>query len=115
MAPDMHAPAEYLKQPGVFATTETARSDPPMMAPLGWNGEFGPKSTTNPMFLPVLFHWTVVPTLTQTRELPLAPGIEGVAEAALAVRFTSISHGADVEPQVFAATHSSSGFASVQA
>ena len=52
----------------------------------------GPKSTTKPMSLPVLFHWTVVPGLMQKRELPLAFGMLGVAEAALAVRFTSTEH-----------------------
>jgi hypothetical protein len=67
------------------------------------------------MLLPVLFHWTVVPAFTQKSEFPLAFGMEGVDEAALAVRFTSTSHGVDAEPQVLAATHSSSGFASVQA
>jgi hypothetical protein len=57
------------------------------------------------MSLPVLFHWTVVPGLMQKRESPLALGMLGVADAALAVRFTSTEHGLDAEPQVFAAVH----------
>jgi hypothetical protein len=57
------------------------------------------------MSLPVLFHWTVVPGFIQKRELPLAFGMLGVDEAALAVRFTSTAHGVDAEPQVFAAVH----------
>jgi hypothetical protein len=57
------------------------------------------------MSLPVLFHWTVVPGFMQKRELPLAFGMLGVAEAALAERFTSTAHGLDAEPQVFSAVH----------
>jgi hypothetical protein len=57
------------------------------------------------MSLPVLFHWTVVPGFMQKRELPLALGMPGVDEAALAVRLTSTAHGEDVEPQVFSAVH----------
>jgi hypothetical protein len=37
--------------------------------------------------------------------LPLAFGMLGVDEAALAVRFTSTAHGVDAEPQVFSAVH----------
>jgi hypothetical protein len=51
----------------------------------------------------------------QKAELLLALGIEGVAEAALDVRFTSTAHGVDAEPQAFAAMHSCAGFASEQA
>jgi hypothetical protein len=46
-------------------------------------------STTKPIFLPVLFHCTVVPTFTQKSELLLAFGMSGVDEAALDVRFTN--------------------------
>jgi hypothetical protein len=55
------------------------------------------------MSLPVLFHSTLVPTLMQKRELPLAFGMLGVAEAALAVRLTSTEH--PVELQVFWSVH----------
>ena len=115
MAPDIQAPAEYLKHPGRLATTVIARSVPPMMAPEGSNGDEGPKSTTKPMFLPVLFHSTVVPALMQKRELPLALGMLGVEDAAFEVRLTSTAHGVDGEPQVFAALHSCAGLAFVQA
>src|SRR5271168_1208347 len=115
MAPDMQAPAEYLWHPGFLATTETVRSVPPIMAPPGSNGEAVPRSTTKPMFLPVLFHCTVVPTFTQKSELPLAFGISGVDEAAFAVRFTSTPHGVDAEPQVLAAVHNCAGFGCEQA
>jgi hypothetical protein len=57
------------------------------------------------MSLPVLFHWTVVPDFMQKRELPLAFGMLGVDEAALAVRLTSTAHGEDAEPQVLAPLH----------
>jgi hypothetical protein len=55
------------------------------------------------MSLPVLFHSTLVPALIQKRELPLAFGMLGVAEAALAVRRTSTEH--PVELQVFWSVH----------
>ena len=86
-----------------------------MMVPEGSNGVAVPKSTTKPTFLLLLFHCTVVPTFTQKRALLFAPVMEGVAEAALAVRFTSTEHGAPPEPQVVASTHSSCGFASLHA
>src|SRR5215469_14832422 len=76
-----------------------------MMAEGGSNGDDGPKSTTKPMSLPVLFHVIVVPGLTQTRALPLAFGVLAVAEAALAVRRTSIEQGSEAEPQVFSPVH----------
>jgi hypothetical protein len=57
------------------------------------------------MSLPVLFHWTLVPGLMQKRELPLAFGMLGVDEAALAVRLTSTAHGVEAEPQVFSGVH----------
>jgi hypothetical protein len=41
----------------------------------------------------------------QKRELPLAFGMLGVDEAALAVRLTSTAHGVEAEPQVFSAVH----------
>src|ERR1700722_628781 len=115
MAPNMQAPAEYLKHPGRLATTVIARSVPPMMAPAGSNGDVGPKSTTKPMFFIVLFHCTEVPALMQKRELLLAPGMLGVDEAAFALRLTSTAHGVEAEPQVLAALHSCAGLASVQA
>jgi hypothetical protein len=85
------------------------------MAPPGSNGDVVLMSTTKPIFLPVLFHCTVVPAFTQKRELLLAFGMSGVDEAALAVRFTSTEHGEEVEPHVLAALHDSAGFASEQA
>jgi hypothetical protein len=51
----------------------------------------------------------------QNVEFPLAPGMLGVAEAALAVRFTSTEHGVEVDPQVLAGVHSEAGSASEQA
>ena len=85
------------------------------MAPAGSNGDAGPRSTTKPMSLPVLFHRTVVPALTQKRALLLAFGMPGVDEAAFAVLFTSTEHGVEGEPHVFASLHNSAGFASEQA
>ena len=82
------------------------------MAPSGVNGDVAPRSTRKPTFLPVLFHSTVVPALTQKSELLLAPGIPGVDEAPLPVRFMSTLHGVDVEPQVLATLHICAGFAS---
>src|SRR5260221_13891691 len=103
MAPDLHAPAEYLRHPALLATTETERSDPPMMVPAGSNGDEAPGSTTKPLFLSVLIHFTVVPTFTQKREFPLAFGMLGVADAASAARFTSTVQGVEADPQVLAA------------
>jgi hypothetical protein len=74
-----------------------------------------PTSTTKPIFLPVLFHWTVVPAFTQKSELLLAFGMSGVDEAALEVRFTSTEHGEEAEPHVFVALHNCAGFASEHA
>src|SRR5258707_364355 len=54
IAPDRQAPAEYLKHPGLFAATETERSEPPMMAPAGSNGDDGPRSTKKPFSFSVL-------------------------------------------------------------
>ena len=76
-----------------------------MMAPPGSNGDVELMSTTKPIFLPVLFHCTVVPTFTQKSELLFAFGMSGVDEAALDVRFTSTGHGEEAEPQVLAAVH----------
>jgi len=85
------------------------------MAPPGSNGDVEVMSTTKPIFLPVLFHWTVVPTFTQ-KSAPFLPfGMLGVDEAASAVRLTSTEHGAEAEPQVLAAVQSCAGFASEQA
>src|SRR5271170_3202226 len=85
------------------------------MAPPGSNGEVVPGSTTKPMFLLVLFHVTVVPAFTQKRELLLAPGMPGVEEAPLAVRFTSTSHGVEADPHVLLALQSCAGFGSEHA
>ena len=110
----MQAPAEYLKHPGVFATTETERSEPPIMALAGSKGDEEPTSTTKPMSLPVLFHVTVVPTFTQKRALLLPFGMLGVDDAPSAVRFTSTEQGVDADPQVLLALHSCVGFGSEQ-
>src|SRR5208283_332969 len=115
MAPDTQAPAEYLKHPGRLATTVLARSEPPMIAPAGSNGEVSLGSTTNPTFLLVLFQMTVVPTFTQKVELPLAPGMLGVAEAESAVRFTSTTQGVVADPQVLAGVHIEAGLGSEHA
>jgi hypothetical protein len=68
---------------------------------------------TKPTFLLELFHSTDVPAFRQKSELPFAFGMLGVAEAALAVRFTSTLHGLEAEPQVLAAVHSCAGFGCV--
>src|SRR5208283_625714 len=98
-----------------FATTDFSRSDPPMMAPSGSNGEASLTSTRNPTFLLLLFQTTVVPTLTQKVELPFAPGMLGVADAESAVRFTSTTQGVVADPQVLAGVHIAAGFGSEQA
>jgi hypothetical protein len=115
VAPDRQAPAEYLKHPVLFATTETERSEPPMMAPDGSNGDEGPTSTTKPLSFSVLFQVTFVPTFTQKREFPLAFGMLGVADAESDVRFTSTVQGVEADPHVLAAVHCCTGFASMQA
>src|SRR5215472_13287538 len=109
MAPDMHAPVEYLKQPGVLATTVTDRSEPPMTVPGGSNGDDVPKSITNPVFLDSLCHVTLVPALTQNNALSLASGMLAFAAAESAVRFTSTVHEVDDEPQVLFTPHIFSG------
>jgi len=81
MAPETQAPAEYLKHPSFLATTETGRSEPPMMDLAGSNGEEGPKSTTKPVFLDVLFQVIVVPTFTQKSAFALDFGMLGMAAA----------------------------------
>jgi hypothetical protein len=68
-----------------------------------------------PIFLPVLFHVTVVPAFTQKSALLLAPGMLGVEEAPLAVRFTSTSHGVEADPHVLLELQSCAGFASEHA
>ena len=115
IAPERQAPAEYLIHPGRFATTETERSDPPMMAPAGSNGDAVPASTTKPISLPVLIHVTVVPTFTQKSEFPLAFGMLGVEDVEFAVRFTSTMQGVGADPHVLAAVHNCAGFGSEHA
>src|SRR5450631_1282703 len=114
MAPDLHAPAEYFKHPVRLATTETERSDPPMMVPDGSNGDEAPGSTTKPLPLSVVTHFSVVPALTQKSEFPFAFGMLGVADAASAVLFTSTVQGVEADPQVLAAVHICAGFDSAQ-
>jgi hypothetical protein len=86
-----------------------------MMAPAGSNGDDGPTSTTKPLSFSVLIHFTVVPTFTQKRELPLAFGMLGVADAESAVRLTSTVQGLEADPQVLAVVHSCAGFGPEQA
>src|SRR5215471_15289107 len=113
MAPETQAPAENLKHPGLFATTETGRSEPPMMVP--WpNGEEAPKSRTKPTFLDTLLKVTFVPTLTQNGALSLASGMLAVTEAALAVRLMSTTQGSEADPHVVLALHIPCGFDSEQ-
>ena len=69
------------------------------------NGEFGPKSKTNPVFLDSLFQLSFVPAATQKGWFPFALGMLGVADASDAVRLTSTVHGVEAEPHVFAAVH----------
>jgi hypothetical protein len=76
-----------------------------VIAPVGSNGEDGPRSMIKPMSFWVLFHITVVPGLTQNRELPFAFGMLGVEDAAFAVRFTSTMHGLEGDPHVWANVH----------
>jgi len=86
-----------------------------MIAPGGSNGEEGPKSTTNPVSLDELTHFTSVPAWTQKRAFALAFGILGVEEAELLPRrLISIVHGVEAEPQVFPGLHIFSGFGSAQ-
>ena len=115
MAPATQAPTEYLKHPGLFATTETERSEPPMIAPSGVsNGEEAPKSRTKPVFLDELCQVTVVPTFTQNGAFALASAVLGVTEADSLVRLTSATHGAEVDPHVVLALHILPGFVSEQ-
>lgn len=115
MLPDVQAPAEYLKQPGLFAATEMDRSEPPMIDPGRSKGEEAPKSKTKPVSLDELCHSTVVPVRTQTRAFSLAPGIFGlVAAELLPLRLTSITQGAESDPQVLLAVHIAAGFGSEQ-
>jgi hypothetical protein len=87
-----------------------------MIVPSGTsNGEDGPKSSTKPVFLDVLCHVTVVPTLTQKGALPLASGILGVADAELLpLRFTPTTQGVELDPHVVLALHMLPGFDSEQ-
>src|SRR5271155_95037 len=85
-----------------------------MIAPPGSNGDASLTSTTNPVFLESLFQVTVVPGLTQKSAFALAPGICGVAEAALLVLLTFTSQGEVGDPHVLAALHSDCGLGSSQ-
>jgi len=78
-------------------------------------GEADPMSTMKPWCFVSLLQITVVPAFTQKVELPFAPGMLGVAEAAFAVRFTSTEHGSNVDPHVVAAVQAAVGSASVHA
>lgn len=113
MVPDVQAPAEYLKQPGLLAATVMGRSAPPMIAPGGSNGEEGPKSMTNPVSFDELTHFTSVPAAIQNIAFDLAFGILGVEEAELLPRrLTSIVHGVEADPHVLPGLHICSGFGS---
>jgi len=83
-------------------------------APAGSKGAEGPKSTTNPVFLDMLFHVMVVPVFTQKGIFDFAPGISGVTAADSAVLLMSTVQGAVADPQVFLAVHMLSGFGSEQ-
>jgi hypothetical protein len=86
-----------------------------MIVPSGTsNGEEGPKSSTNPVFLDPLCHVTVVPTFTQKGALPLASGMFGVVDAELLLRFTFTTQGLELEPHVVLALHMLPGFDSEQ-
>jgi hypothetical protein len=86
-----------------------------MIVPSGTsNGEEGPKSSTNPVFLDPLCHVTVVPTFTQKGPLPLASGMFGVVDAELLLRFTFTTQGLELEPHVVLALHMLPGFDSEQ-
>jgi len=67
------------------------------------------------MSLALLFHVTVVPTLTQNASLLLAFGILAVVDAPSRVRLTSTVQGAAADPQVLLALHCCNGFGSEQA
>src|SRR5271170_6859203 len=87
-----------------------------MIVPSGTsNGEEGPKSKTNPVFLDELCQVTVVPTFTQNGVFPFAFGMLGVADAELPpLRFTSTLQALVVDPQVVLALHRLPGFDSEQ-
>ena len=85
------------------------------MAPAGSNGDDGPTSTTKPFSFSVLIHFTVVPTFTQKRELPLAFGMLGVEDAESEVLFTSTVQGLEADPHVLGAVQNCAGFTSEQA
>ena len=88
---------------------------PPIMASFGSNGDCGPKSTTNPVFLLEDFHTTLVPDFTQNRAFFLGSVTLAVAEAELPSLLTLTVQGSEADQQVLAALHSVSGFASEQA
>ena len=79
------------------------------------NGDVGPMSTTKPWCFVSLFQITVVPAFTQKVELPFAPGMPGVAEAAFEVRFASTEHGSDADPHVVLAVQAAVVSSSVHA
>jgi hypothetical protein len=85
-----------------------------MMSSGGSNGEVGPLSTTSPSCFVSLRQITLVSTFTQNSLFPLASGVLGVAEAALALRLTSTEHGCVGDPQVLAVVHNDSGVGSRQ-
>jgi hypothetical protein len=87
-----------------------------MIVPSGTsNGEEGPKSKTNPVFLDELCQVTVVPTFTQNGVFPFAFGMLGVADAELPpLRFTSTLQALVVDPQVELVLHMLPGFDSEQ-
>src|SRR5277367_6698736 len=84
-----------------------------MMSSGGSNGEVGPISTTSPSCFVSLRQITLVSTFTQNSLFPLASGVLGVADAALAVRLTSTEHGCEGDPRVLAALHSDAGSGSL--
>jgi len=86
-----------------------------MMVPPCANGSEGPKSTTNPVFLEVLWKVKVVPAFTQKVAFPFGFVILATASAEFAVRLTSTVHGVEADPQVILALHNAAGFGSMQA
>src|ERR1700733_1362505 len=86
-----------------------------MIAPSGSKAAIGPTSTRKPVFLAVLFQITWVPGFKQNSEPLFAPGILGVEEAELPVRFTFTVQGSVADPHVLLAVQSCSGCASLQA
>jgi len=69
----------------------------------------------NPVFLLEVIHTTVVPFLMQKNWLFLALGMPGFTLEELPALVMSTVHGAEAEPQVFAAVHMLAGSASSHA